>query len=433
MEDFQPQHAPDFEPDEVTVKAHEYRSPVPPALETAAGWAWRIIVLAILLIGVGWVTFKLSLLFIALMVALLIAVVLEPASAYLRKRWNWPPAAAAAAGVLGLVVIILGLLVGAGTGIVAGMSDLADQVIAGVSTIVDLLTDKFPTLQQTLNESWSKAQSALQNNAATLLGGVASIGSSVTGFLTGMILSLFSLFFFLKDGRRLWHWIVRATPRSQHDRVNEAGIRAWVTIGNYTRTQAIVAAVDAVGIGIVAMLLKTPISLAFPIAVVVFLFSFIPIVGAFLSGFLAVVIVLVNTQSVGFALLMLAGVILVQQIEGNVLQPVLQGNALNMHALAVVLIVAGGSALAGIIGALFAVPLAAAINTAILYLRGHDTYPYLNRMQDRPGGPPRAFEEVSAEHWERFDEKVAQHLTPKERKANAKQARAERRAARRSR
>ena len=86
-----------------------------------------------------------------------------------------------------------------------------------------------------------------------------------------------------------------------------------------------------------------------------------------------------------------------------------------------------------IIGALFAVPLAAAINTAILYLRGHDTYPYLNRMQDRPGGPPRAFEEVSAEHWERFDEKVAQHLTPKERKANAKQARAERRAARRSR
>ena len=160
-----------------------------------------------------------------------------------------------------------------------------------------------------------------------------------------------------------------------------------MTIGNYTRTQAIVAAVDAVGIGIVAMLLKTPISLAFPIAVVVFLFSFIPIVGAFLSGFLAVVIVLVNTQSVGFALLMLAGVILVQQIEGNVLQPVLQGNALNMHALAVVLIVAGGSALAGIIGALFAVPLAAAINTAILYLRGHDTYPYLNRMQDRPGGP----------------------------------------------
>lgn len=433
MKDLKPTPTTGSEPDVSTAEVRGYRSSVSPALETAAGWAWRIIVVAIVLIGVGWVAYKLSLLFIAVMVALLIAVVLEPVTSWLCKRWNWPPAAAAAAGVLGLVVVILGLLVGAGTGIVAGVSDLTDQVLVGVSTIIDLLVEKFPNLQETLNDSWSKAQSLLQNNAGALLGGVASIGSSVTGFLTGAILSLFSLFFFLKDGRRLWHWIVRATPRSQHDRVNEAGIRAWVTVGNYTRTQAIVAAVDAVGIGIVTMILKTPISLAFPIAVVVFLFSFIPIVGAFLSGFLAVVIVLVNTQSVGFALLMLAGVILVQQIEGNVLQPVLQGNALNMHALAVVLIVAGGSAIAGIIGALFAVPLAAAINTAVLYLRGHDTYPYLDRMQDRPGGPPRSFEEVSAEHWARFDEKVAQHLSPKERRIAAKKARAQRRAARRAR
>ncbi|WP_434700047.1 AI-2E family transporter [Trueperella pyogenes] len=152
--------------------------------------------------------------------------------------------------------------------------------------------------------------------------------------------------------------------------------------------------------------------------------------GAFISGFLAILIVLVNTQSLPMALLMLVGVLAVQQIEGNILQPILQGNALNMHALAIVLIVAAGSAVAGIVGALFAVPLAAAINTAILYIRGHDTYPYLNRMEDRPGGPPRAFDAVTAEHWQHFDEAVAQHLSPKERRAANKQARAERRAQR---
>lgn len=410
--------------------ARDDRSPVPPALETAAGWSWRIIVITALVLGIGWVAIKLSIIIVSLMVALLIAVILEPMTSKLRNRWGWPPALAATVGVFGLLILILGLLIGAGTGIVAGVSDLAGQVSQGVATLIDLLVQKFPNLQVTLNDGWAKVQSTIQNNATTLLGGVASVGSSLTSFLTGFILTLFALFFFLKDGRRLWHWIVRATPHSQHDRVNEAGIRAWVTIGNYTRTQAFVAAVDAVGIGVVAMLLRTPFSLAFPIAVVVFLFSFVPIVGAFISGFLAILIVLVNTQSVPMALLMLVGVLAVQQIEGNILQPILQGNALNMHALAIVLIVAAGSAVAGIVGALFAVPLAAAINTAILYIRGHDTYPYLNRMEDRPGGPPRAFDAVTAEHWQHFDEAVAQHLSPKERRAANKQARAERRAQR---
>ena len=401
----------------------QYRSPVPPALRTAAGWAWRIIVVAIVAIAIGWFLVQFSTIFIALMIALLLAVILEPVSAKLQNKWGWPPAAAAAFALIGLIALIAGLLGGAGTGIVAGLSDLTEQVSEGITSIIDMVTTQFPNLQSTLDDAWANAQDTIQNNSSSIIGGVASVGSTMTSFFTGLILTFFSLFFFLKDGRRLWHWLVRLSPSSQQTRVNEAGIRAWMTIGNYTRTQAIVAAVDAVGIAGVAMLLKTPLSLAFPIAVVVFLFAFIPIVGAFLSGFLAVVIVLVNTQSIPLALLMLLGVILVQQIEGNVLQPVLQGNALNMHALAIVIFVTGGSAVAGIFGALFAVPIAAAINTAILYFQGHDTYPYLDRMEDRPGGPPRDFEHFNEEHWKRFDVKVAQHLTPKERRAEAKRAR----------
>lgn len=399
------------------------QSSIPQGLVTSASWAWRIIVIAILAVAIAWVALRFSTILVALMVALLLAVILEPISAKLQNRWNWPAAAASAVTLIGLVLVISGLLVGAGTGIVAGVSDLTEQVSAGITALINMVTERFPNLEDTLDSAWQNAQETIRNNTGSILGGVISVGSTMTSFFTGLILTLFALFFFLKDGRRLWHWVVRLTPRSQQTSVNEAGIRAWVTIGNYTRTQAIVAAVDAVGIAAVAMLLKTPFSLAFPIAVVVFLFSFIPIVGAFLSGFLAVVIVLVNTQSFGMALLMLAGVILVQQLEGNVLQPFLQGNALNMHALAIVIIVTGGSAVAGIFGALFGVPLAAAINTAILYFQGHDTFPYLDRMENRPGGPPRDFEHYNDAHWERFEERVAQHLTPAERRAESKRSR----------
>ena len=254
----------------------------------------------------------------------------------------------------------------------------------------------------------------LKNNSEQIIGGVLNASSSITSFFAGFILTFFALFFFLKDGRGIWHWCIRLLPPRYRDDANEAGIRAWVTIGNYARTQAIVALVDAVGIAIFAACLKTPLSLVFPIAALVFLGAFIPIVGALLSGSIAVLVVLVNTGSFVMALIMLAGVLLVQQVEGHILQPLLQGNALNMHALAIVLLVAGGTALGGIPGALFSVPLAAAVNAMILYIRGHDIYPYLVSMDERPGGPLRPFSEYSEAYWQHFDQNIAQHLPPKE-------------------
>lgn len=119
-----------------------------------------------------------------------------------------------------------------------------------------------------------------------------------------------------------------------------------------------------------------------------------------------------NTQSFFMAAMMMLGILVVQQIEGNLLQPVLQGNALNIHPLAIVLIVAGGSSVAGIVGALFIVPIVAAVNAIVLYLRGHDLYPYLNTMEDRPGGAPRDFLELRKEHWEDFAVNVAQNDSP---------------------
>lgn len=387
---------------------------VPPALKTAGAWSWRLIAVVIAVAGIGWVALRFTEIIIAMLVALLLAVVIEPMTSKLRNRWNWPPAAAAATGLLVLILFVVGLLYGSGRGIVSGFRDLSDQVRRGVNAIIEFITERFPDVGDSVDQAWDSLQAAISSNSSQILGGVASVGSSVTSFMTGFILALFALFFFLKDGRKLWHWMVRMTPVHYQNRVNEAGIRVWVTIGNYTRTQAIVAFVDAVGIALIAWILQTPLSLAFPIGVIVFLASFIPIVGALVSGFIAVIVVLVNTQSIPMALLMLGGILLVQQIEGNLLQPILQGNALNMHPLAIVLIVAGGTIVAGIAGALFSVPLAAAINAAVLYLRGHDIYPYLDSDQSRPGGPPRDFADYKHEYWAQFDADVAKHLPPRE-------------------
>lgn len=396
---------------------HPAEEHVPEVLRVGAAYAWRIIVVTIVAIAVIWLGIQFSGLLIALMAAFLIAVIVEPVSAWMRNRLNWPPALAAAVTLVGLIVFIVGLIVGAGTSIVQGMSNISDQIQEGITQIVVLIEENFPQLQGQIADAWNQLQSTLKDNSGQIVGGVASVGSSVVSFFTGVVLCFFALFFFLKDGRRIFHWFVRLFPFSTRDTVNEAGIRAWVTVGSYMRTQAIIALVDAVGIAGVAMILQTPFSLAFPIFVLVFLFAFIPIVGAFLSGAIAVLVVLVNTGSLWMALAMLVGILLVQQIEGNVLQPVLQGNALNMHALAIFLIVTAGSAVAGIVGALFAVPLAAVINTVILYLKGHDTYPYLNSDPDRPGGPPEDFDSIAGRYWEQFDENVAQHESPKKRYA----------------
>lgn len=389
----------------------------PASLRTAAAWSWRIIAVAIVAAGAGWLALQFSALLIALMAALLFAVVLEPLSSWFKRKLGWAPALASATTIIILILVTVGLIAGAGTGLYQGFSDLSGRINDGVGQIIDYIQKgNLPIKTEDLDKYWENLVETAKNNSGQIFGGVMSVGSSVGRVATGAVLALFALFFFLKDGRRLWSWIVRLFPKAYRNEANESGIRAWVTVGNYTRTQVIVAAVDAVGIFLVALLLKTPLSLAFPIGVLVFLFSFIPILGALISGMVAVLVVLVNTGSPWMALAMLAGVLAVQQIEGNILQPVLQGNALNLHPLAIVLIVTGGSGVAGIIGALFSVPIAAAINTVVLYLRGHDTYPYLSKDKDRPGGPPIDFAISAEEHWKRFDSKVAQQISPREKR-----------------
>jgi predicted PurR-regulated permease PerM len=180
-----------------------------------------------------------------------------------------------------------------------------------------------------------------------------------------MLITLFATLFMLIDGKGIWSWVVRIFPRRARAAVDGAGKAGWTTLGNFVKVQILVASIDAVGIGLGAALLQVP--LAFQIAVLVFLGSFIPIVGAVATGAVAVAIALVY-NGWPIALAMLGVVLLVQQIEGHVLQPLIMGTAVKVHPLAVVLVVAAGSMLAGIAGALFAVPVAAVLNVMVHYI-----------------------------------------------------------------
>jgi putative heme transporter len=338
---------------------------VPRGIQVTAAWAWRLLVIAGA-VGVGiYLVITLQLVIVPLLVALLVTALVQPVGAALIRR-GLPPALAAAIVLVGTLTVI-GLLIWL---VVhefrAGYSDLASQVGDGIDRIRDwLVSGPLQLSQDQLDSAIENVRASLRENRATLTTGALSTATTVGHVLTGALLTLFATFFFVKDGARIWDWVVRLFPRAAEAHVRGAGTRAWRTVQQYVRATIAVAAVDAVGIGVAAAALGVP--LALPLGVLVFLGAFVPIIGATLSGLVAVLVALVAKGPVT-ALLMLAAVILVQQLEGHVLQPVLLGRAVKVHPLAVVFSIAAGVLLAGIIGALVAVPVVAVANTIASYL-----------------------------------------------------------------
>ena len=233
----------------------------------------------------------------------------------------------------------------------------------------------------------------LNTNKETLATGALNITSSVGTLATSGLTMLFCLFFFLKEGRSIWLWCVRLLPAPARVPVHESAIRGWATFGSYVRTQIQVAAIDAVGIALGAFFLGVP--LAIPIGVITFFAAFVPILGALTSGVIAVMVAALN-GGLSKAIIMLIIILVVQQIESNILQPFMMSNAVSLHPVAVMLVITAGSAIAGIAGAVFSVPIAAFINATVMYLHGYDPMPELATAQDRPGGPPGTLEKQIA-------------------------------------
>jgi predicted PurR-regulated permease PerM len=337
---------------------------VPAGLRVAAAWSWRVILVAAMLYLVLQLAGALLEVFVPLLVALLLSALLQPGAGALVRR-GWPRSLAA------LTMLLVGLLVVAGiitlvvNRVVADFTSLTSQVSQGLTQVQDTIVRTFPITQNQLNELVSQAQQAIGANQGAITSGAISTAGTVTQVFTGVLLTLLTLFFFLKDGRSIWLWLVGLMPRPARAYVDEAARRSWHTLVSYVRATVAVALIDAIGIGIGLLLLGVP--LALPLAALVFIGAFIPIIGSFIAGTVAVLVALVSNGFV-VALITLGVVLLVMQLEGHIFSPLLLGRAVRVHPLAVVLSIATGLIVANIFGALIAVPLVACLNVGGSYL-----------------------------------------------------------------
>lgn len=344
-----------------TVTVRPPRAPdeaVPWLYRVSAAWAWRFLVLAATLYVLLLVLARLRLVVFAVVVALLVSALLQPTVRRLRDLGMPRAAAAGLAFISGIagIVLVTWFVVAQFT---ANFSELADNVEGGVDEVRDWLS------RGPLQLTEAQITDYVRNFFDTLQqgNGLAAAGFS-TAFVafelvSGMLIALFTSFFLLYDGERIWRWVTGLFPGNARPHVHEAGRRAWGTLTAYIRGTVIVAFVDAVFIGAGIAIFGVP--LAVPLAALVFLGAFVPLVGATVSGAVAVLVALVS-EGIFPALGVLAVIIAVQQLEGHVLQPFILGRAVRVHPLAVVLGVAAGAILAGIGGALVAVPIIAIVN-----------------------------------------------------------------------
>lgn len=351
------------------VTAVERAIPVP--VEIAGQWAWRILAVVGVLVVFGLLIIQLREIVVPFMVALLISGLLVPLVNFL-VRHRWPRGIAVAVALLGTLGIVTGLVLLVVQQVRAGYPDLEKRSLSAYDDFRNFISqDPFNISGKQFDKYISDAIAGIQSD--TLLTGALSVGTTAGHVLVGALLALFATIFILIDGKGIWAWVTRLFPRRARKAVGDSGRAGWLTLTTFVKVQIFVAAVDAVGIGLGAFILGlifgegNGFPLVIPIAIAVFLGSFIPVVGAVVTGTLAVFVALVFLGPVP-ALIMVGIVLLVQQVEGHILQPLVMGSAVKVHPIAVVFAVAAGSGIAGIPGALFAVPIVAVVNVMVSYI-----------------------------------------------------------------
>jgi predicted PurR-regulated permease PerM len=352
----------------VTVERPDPALAVPWGMRVAAEAGWRLLILA----GTVWVLMRVisavQLVVLAFVAALLITALLQPMVARLKRHGVPRGLATALSAILGFV--IMGLV---GWFVVwqvqENIDNLSNQIQDGIDELRKwLLNSPFHVTDKQINQIAKNLREAVGANTDQITSAGLEGVTVIVEALTGILLTMFSTLFLLYDGKRIWEWTLKLVPAAARPGVAGAGPRAWRTLTAYVRGTVVVALIDAIFIGLGIYFLDVP--MAVPLAVFIFLFAFIPLVGAVVSGALAVVVALV-TQGVFTAVMTLVVVLAVQQIEGHILQPFILGRAVRVHPLAVVLSVAAGGMVAGIGGAVVAVPLVAVTNTVVVYLRSY--------------------------------------------------------------
>jgi len=357
---------------------------VHPIVRQAAEWSWRLLVIFAAVIALAMLVQRLSTVLIPMAIALLAAALLVPLVDWMQRRGvpRWTAVIVALIGSLGLVAGTMTFVV---EQFVAGVPGLSDEVTDSIQKIQDWLINGPPHLSDDqIRGAGDTLVKTIESNQDSVTSGALTTATVIGQLLTGAFLTLFILVFFLYGGAQIWEFVTRVVPAPHRERVRLAGELGFGTLVGFVRATVVVAAVDAIGIGAGLVILGVPMAL--PLASLVFISAFIPLIGAFFAGFVAVFIALV-TKGLVTALIVLGIIIAVMQLESHVLQPLLLGRAVSVHPLAVVVAIAAGLVLGGIAGALLAVPFVAVMNTAIRSLLAESPEEVLHDLLTGEPGP----------------------------------------------
>lgn len=361
---------PEAQPQDTAPAIANASTELPLGIRVAAAWCWRLIVIGLAVAGTVWLIAVLHNVVVPLVVAILLTALLSPIVTFF-ERHGMPRGLGVAAAVLTLFAAIGLLIYLIASQLRTGLDDVASRSQTSWQQFLHWIEQPPLSLNSDQIDQFVQQISAtISNHQSELLTGALQFTTTAGHFITGTLLVLFSLIFLLLDGKRVWFWVLGFLPSRAHAAVDAAGRAGWVSVGQFVRVQIFfVAMINAVGIGLGALVLGVP--LPFAIAVLVFFGSFLPFVGAIATGAVAVFISLIYNGPVN-AVIMLIVVILVHQIESHVLQPLIIGHAVSVHPLAVVLAVATGLMVGGIAGALFAVPIAAALSSMVNVITERD-------------------------------------------------------------
>ena len=318
------------------------------------GWRFLVCVAALAIVVYGIV--KVSFAFIPVFIALLLSTLLVPPARWLQRR-GAPPVLATVAVFLGGLALFAAVVALLAPPVVNEFGTIGDRVREGADKLGAYLADSPLNLdEEKVQREIDRVDDRLRENSSTITSGVLS-GAAVVGQLfAGLLITLVVLFFFVKDGPRIWEWVIRLFPATRRGAVEKFGRDSWHVLTHYVRGVVTVATVDAVGIGIALWLIGVP--LVVPLAILTFFAAFVPVVGAYVAGAACALVALVHGGPID-ALLVVGSTVLVQQVESSVLYPMIVGRQMELHPIAILLAVTVGGILAGIVGAAIAVPIAA--------------------------------------------------------------------------
>ncbi|TVR17524.1 MAG: AI-2E family transporter [Nitriliruptor sp.] len=359
---------------------------VPTWLDTSVQYTWRGIVLlaglALLIVAMT----RLYLVTLPVIIALILSTLCVPPARRL-ERAGWPKIAAAGLVVVGGVGSFFGIITLMTPAFVSQIQELGPTVAEGFNQLV-LWLEEGPIGydREQLDELLATAVDAVSGAAGTIAAQVGTLAFAIVEGFTALALALVLLFFFVKDGEQLVAWFLRLTPSAHRDDIRAAGQRGWVALSGFVRGTSLVALIDAVGIGIGLLILDVPLVL--PLSVLVFFGGFVPVIGAFVTGLLAVLVALAD-QGLQTAIIMALIVLAVQQIESNLLQPTIMKRAVSLHPVVILGVLTAGAVLIGIVGAFLAVPVTAVLAAVGNELRiRHELRSKGHRLGPTPAGGP---------------------------------------------